>query len=163
MPWTRLLSCCRPRSASLYLIKQVRDESTDLQSRSTARLRGKAMTVSLVLDDVPGVGPAETCPYAPFWLDEAFACGKRAGDCEKFKAFRPMSPKRSTRHLLNGMPSAPRHRPTVPKTKCASKQLIYMIGRFSIIFSRRLPADFWFLLTLKRLTSHGEQPCYPAG
>lgn len=43
-------------SPSLYLIKQVRDESHRFAITFHRELRGKAMTVS-VLDDVPGVGP----------------------------------------------------------------------------------------------------------
>ena len=43
-------------SASLYLIKQVRDESHRFAITFHRELRDKAMTVS-VLDDVPGVGP----------------------------------------------------------------------------------------------------------
>ena len=43
-------------SASLYLIKQVRDESHRFAITFHRELRDKAMTVS-VLDDVPGIGP----------------------------------------------------------------------------------------------------------
>ena len=43
-------------SASLYLIKQVRDESHRFAITFHRELRGKAMTVS-ILDEVEGVGP----------------------------------------------------------------------------------------------------------
>jgi excinuclease ABC subunit C len=43
-------------SASLYLVKRVRDEAHRFAIEYHRRLRGKAMTAS-VLDEVPGVGP----------------------------------------------------------------------------------------------------------
>jgi excinuclease ABC subunit C len=43
-------------SASLYLVKRVRDEAHRFAIEYHRRLRGKSMTAS-VLDDVPGVGP----------------------------------------------------------------------------------------------------------
>ena len=43
-------------SASLYLIKQVRDESHRFAITFHRELRDKAMTVG-VLDEIPGVGP----------------------------------------------------------------------------------------------------------
>lgn len=43
-------------SASLYLVKQVRDEAHRFAITYHRELRGKAMTVS-VLDEIPGVGP----------------------------------------------------------------------------------------------------------
>ena len=45
-----------------------------------------------------------------------------------------------------------RHRPTVLKTKCASKQLIYMIADFQSFFSAAITSRFLVLLTPKRLT-----------
>ena len=54
-------------SPSLYLIKQVRDESHRFAITFHRELRGKAMTVS-ILDDVPGVGPTQTPSHAPFWF-----------------------------------------------------------------------------------------------
>ncbi len=43
-------------SASLYLVKRVRDEAHRFAIEYHRKLRGKAMTAS-VLDDIPGVGP----------------------------------------------------------------------------------------------------------
>ena len=52
----RARSCCPTGSASLYLVKRVRDEAHRFAIEYHRELRGKAMTAS-VLDDVPGVGP----------------------------------------------------------------------------------------------------------
>lgn len=46
-----------PGSASLYLVKRIRDEAHRFAVAYHRKLRGKAMTAS-ALDDVPGVGPA---------------------------------------------------------------------------------------------------------
>mgnify|MGYP002680482578 FL=1 len=56
VPWDDTPVVLPTGSASLYLIKQVRDESHRFAITFHRELRGKAMTVS-VLDDVPGVGP----------------------------------------------------------------------------------------------------------
>lgn len=56
MPWDETPVVLPTGSASLYLIKQVRDESHRFAITFHRELRDKAMTVS-VLDDVPGVGP----------------------------------------------------------------------------------------------------------
>ena len=48
--------CAAEWLASLYLIKQVRDESHRFAITFHRELRGKAMTTS-ILDEVPGVGP----------------------------------------------------------------------------------------------------------
>ena len=57
VPWDETPVVLPTGSASLYLIKQVRDESHRFAITFHRELRDKAMTVS-VLDDVPGVGPA---------------------------------------------------------------------------------------------------------
>jgi excinuclease ABC subunit C len=49
-------SCCPTGSASLYLVKRIRDEAHRFAITYHRELRGKAMTAS-VLDDIPGVGP----------------------------------------------------------------------------------------------------------
>ena len=56
VPWDDTPVVLPTGSASLYLIKQVRDESHRFAITFHRELRDKAMTVS-VLDDVPGVGP----------------------------------------------------------------------------------------------------------
>ena len=56
VPWDETPVVLPTGSASLYLIKQVRDESHRFAITFHRELRDKAMTVS-VLDDVPGVGP----------------------------------------------------------------------------------------------------------
>ena len=56
VPWDETPVVLPSGSASLYLIKQVRDESHRFAITFHRELRDKAMTVS-VLDDVPGVGP----------------------------------------------------------------------------------------------------------
>ena len=56
VPWDDTPVVLPSGSASLYLIKQVRDESHRFAITFHRELRGKAMTVS-VLDEVPGVGP----------------------------------------------------------------------------------------------------------
>lgn len=56
VPWDDTPIVLPNGSASLYLIKQVRDESHRFAITFHRELRGKAMTVS-VLDEVPGVGP----------------------------------------------------------------------------------------------------------
>ena len=56
MPWDETPVVLPTGSASLYLIKQVRDESHRFAITFHRELRDKAMTVS-VLDDIPGVGP----------------------------------------------------------------------------------------------------------
>ena len=56
VPWDETPIVLPSGSASLYLIKQVRDESHRFAITLHRELRDKAMTVS-VLDDVPGVGP----------------------------------------------------------------------------------------------------------
>lgn len=56
VPWDDTPIVLPSGSASLYLIKQVRDESHRFAITYHRELRGKAMTVS-VLDEVPGVGP----------------------------------------------------------------------------------------------------------
>lgn len=56
VPWDDTPIVLPSGSASLYLIKQVRDESHRFAITFHRELRGKAMTVS-VLDEVPGVGP----------------------------------------------------------------------------------------------------------
>ena len=57
VPWDDTPIVLPSGSASLYLIKQVRDESHRFAITFHRELRGKAMTVS-ILDEVPGVGPA---------------------------------------------------------------------------------------------------------
>ena len=57
VPWDDTPIVLPSGSASLYLIKQVRDESHRFAITFHRELRGKAMTVS-VLDEVEGVGPA---------------------------------------------------------------------------------------------------------
>ena len=57
MPWDDTPVVLPSGSASLYLIKQVRDESHRFAITFHRELRDRAMTVS-VLDEVPGVGPA---------------------------------------------------------------------------------------------------------
>lgn len=57
VPWDDTPVVLPTGSASLYLIKQVRDESHRFAITFHRELRDKAMTVS-VLDDVPGVGPS---------------------------------------------------------------------------------------------------------
>ena len=56
VPWDDTPVVLPTGSASLYLIKQVRDESHRFAITFHRELRDKAMTVS-VLDEVPGVGP----------------------------------------------------------------------------------------------------------
>ena len=56
VPWDNTPIVLPSGSASLYLIKQVRDESHRIAITFHRELRGKAMTVS-VLDEVEGVGP----------------------------------------------------------------------------------------------------------
>ena len=56
VPWDDTPVVLPTGSSSLYLIKQVRDESHRFAITFHRELRDKAMTVS-VLDDVPGVGP----------------------------------------------------------------------------------------------------------
>ena len=56
VPWDETPVVLPSGSASLYLIKQVRDESHRFAITFHRELRDKAMTVS-VLDEVPGVGP----------------------------------------------------------------------------------------------------------
>ena len=56
VPWDDTPVVLPSGSPSLYLIKQVRDESHRFAITFHRELRDKAMTAS-VLDDVPGVGP----------------------------------------------------------------------------------------------------------
>lgn len=56
VPWDDTPIVLPSGSASLYLIKQVRDESHRFAITFHRELRGKAMTVS-VLDEIEGVGP----------------------------------------------------------------------------------------------------------
>lgn len=57
VPWQKSGPVVLPSgSASLYLVKRVRDEAHRFAISFHRELRGKAMTVS-VLDDVPGLGP----------------------------------------------------------------------------------------------------------
>ncbi len=56
VPWDETPIVLPSGSASLYLIKQVRDESHRFAITFHRELRDKAMTVS-VLDEIPGVGP----------------------------------------------------------------------------------------------------------
>lgn len=56
VPWDDTPIVLPSGSASLYLIKQVRDESHRFAITFHRELRGKAMTTS-ILDEVPGVGP----------------------------------------------------------------------------------------------------------
>lgn len=57
VPWDDTPIVLPSGSASLYLIKQVRDESHRFAITFHRELRGKAMTVS-ILDEIPGIGPA---------------------------------------------------------------------------------------------------------
>ena len=56
LPWDDTPIVLPTGSASLYLIKQVRDESHRFAITFHRELRDKAMTVS-ILDEIPGVGP----------------------------------------------------------------------------------------------------------
>lgn len=56
VPWDDTPVVLPSGSASLYLVKRVRDEAHRFAIAYHRELRGKAMTVS-VLDEVPGVGP----------------------------------------------------------------------------------------------------------
>ena len=56
VPWDDTSIVLPTGSASLYLIKQVRDESHRFAITFHRELRDKAMTVS-ILDEIPGVGP----------------------------------------------------------------------------------------------------------
>lgn len=56
VPWDETPIVLPTGSASLYLIKQVRDESHRFAITFHRELRGKAMTVS-ILDEIEGVGP----------------------------------------------------------------------------------------------------------
>ena len=56
VPWDETPIVLPTGSASLYLIKQVRDESHRFAITFHRELRDKAMTVS-ILDEIPGVGP----------------------------------------------------------------------------------------------------------
>ncbi|MGI6755139.1 MAG: excinuclease ABC subunit UvrC [Atopobiaceae bacterium] len=56
VPWDETPIVLPSGSASLYLIKQVRDESHRFAITFHRELRDKAMTIS-VLDDIPGIGP----------------------------------------------------------------------------------------------------------
>ena len=56
IPWDDTPIVLPTGSASLYLIKQVRDESHRFAITFHRELRDKAMTVS-ILDEIPGVGP----------------------------------------------------------------------------------------------------------
>ncbi len=56
VPWDDTPVVLPSGSASLYLVKHVRDESHRFAITFHRELRGKAMTASL-LDDIPGVGP----------------------------------------------------------------------------------------------------------
>ena len=56
LPWDDTPIVLPSGSASLYLIKQVRDESHRFAITFHRELRDKAMTVS-ILDEIPGVGP----------------------------------------------------------------------------------------------------------
>jgi excinuclease ABC subunit C len=55
VPWSDEAIVLPTGSASLYLVKRVRDEAHRFAIEYHRNLRGKAMTAS-VLDDVPGVG-----------------------------------------------------------------------------------------------------------
>lgn len=55
---TRDRWCCPQARASLYLVKQVRDEAHRFAITFHRELRGKGMTAS-ILDDVAGLGPCE--------------------------------------------------------------------------------------------------------
>jgi excinuclease ABC subunit C len=57
VPWDETPVVLPSGSASLYLVKQVRDEAHRFAITFHRELRGKAMTAS-ILDEVPGVGPA---------------------------------------------------------------------------------------------------------
>jgi excinuclease ABC subunit C len=59
VPWDDTPIVLPSGSASLYLIKQVRDESHRFAITFHRELRDKAMTVG-VLDEIPGVGPKRT-------------------------------------------------------------------------------------------------------
>lgn len=67
VPWDDTPIVLPTGSASLYLIKQVRDESHRFAITFHRELRDKAMTVS-ILDEIPGVGPKRKRHHAPFWL-----------------------------------------------------------------------------------------------
>jgi excinuclease ABC subunit C len=56
VPWSDEPVILPAGSASLYLVKRVRDEAHRFAIEYHRNLRGKAMTAS-VLDDIPGVGP----------------------------------------------------------------------------------------------------------
>ena len=56
MPWDETPVVLPTGSASLYLIKQVRDEAHRFAITFHRELRDKAMTVS-ILDEVEGIGP----------------------------------------------------------------------------------------------------------
>ena len=56
VPWADEPIVLPTGSASLYLVKRVRDEAHRFAIEYHRELRGKAMTAS-VLDDIPGVGP----------------------------------------------------------------------------------------------------------
>lgn len=56
VPWDETPVVLPSGSASLYLVKQVRDEAHRFAITFHRELRGKAMTAS-ILDEIPGVGP----------------------------------------------------------------------------------------------------------
>ena len=79
VPWDDAPVVLPNGSASLYLIKQVRDEAHRFAITFHRELRDKAMTVS-ILDEVEGVGAyAQEGHHAAFRLHEAAARGERGG------------------------------------------------------------------------------------
>ena len=80
VPWDDTPIVLPSGSASLYLIKQVRDESHRFAITFHRELRGKAMTTS-ILDEVPRRGSyAEEGDYAPLRLHEEAPCGACRGN-----------------------------------------------------------------------------------
>lgn len=79
VPWDETPVVLPSGSASLYLIKQVRDESHRVAITFHRELRDKAMTVS-VLDDVPGVGPVRKEKLLSYF--GSFKCLREASEEE---------------------------------------------------------------------------------
>lgn len=79
VPWDETPVVLPTGSASLYLIKQVRDEAHRFAITFHRELRDKAMTVS-ILDEVEGIGPRRKGHHEALWLHEATARGERGGD-----------------------------------------------------------------------------------
>lgn len=106
VPWDDMPVVLPSGSASLYLVKRVRDEAHRFAITFHRELRGKAMTVS-ILDEVPGVGEKRQAGAAPrVRLHEAPARGHRGPGLRPCPAFPPRLPTRSTPRCAPGTRSS---------------------------------------------------------